>query len=51
MNENNQFDIKLNQVGSDEVNRGDLIFKNGTIWFCASKGANLFIDFESKKHQ
>jgi hypothetical protein len=42
--------LQINQVGYDEINRGDLIFKNGAIWICASKGANLFIDMDTRQH-
>lgn len=46
---NVEFDLKIKQVGADEVNRDDLIFKQGSIWTCASKGANLFINLEDRQ--
>lgn len=48
MSSESEFDLQMKFVGSDEVNRGDLIFKNGSIWVCASKGANLFVNVENK---
>ncbi len=51
MKENIEFDLKLSQASRDQIYRGDLIFKNGSVWCCASKAANLFINLDDRQQQ
>lgn len=45
------FNLKMKAIAASEIERGDLIFKNGSIWMCVSKSANLFSNMETKEQR
>ena len=51
MNEEDvDFDLKMERVSLQEnINRGDLVFRDGGIWMCASKATNTFTNMENKE--
>lgn len=48
MDEAVNFDLKLSKVPLDDINRGDLVFKDGAIWMCASKATSTFVNMENR---
>lgn len=45
------FNLKMKAVDYSEIERGDLMFKNGGIWMCVGKTANLFANMDTNEQR